>query len=268
MNSKIQLIVLDLDGTLLDEERRIPGSTVTLIQMVMGQGIVVTLASARPLCSMLPYVKQLRITVPVISLSGAYVTDRKEEKTLLKKPMNLAKFRKMIRGFEDDTFYIKVYSEDHLFVQEETVKTAQYSRTFGVPYSVVGRHGLSAMDKSPLRLALFNDSARIPEAVHTLKYWSDDFVAIRDTDHGLDIVEHTVSKGAALKVICQNFAIPLSNVMAIGNEGSDIAMVREAGLGIAMGNACEELKRYASYVTKTNKECGVEYAIQKYVLNV
>lgn len=265
MYPPVRLIALDLDGTLLDEEKKIPHRAIEMIAKAREKGIIVTLASARPLCSMLPYVCQLQLDAPLISLSGSYVTDEKQEKIWLKRPMNLLKFREMIRIFEEKNYYVKVYLENQLFVQEVTKETADYSRIFGVPYTALGPKRLRTLEKAPLRIALFDDSVRIQNASQILKMWSDDFAVIRDTDHGLEIVEPTVSKGAALKIICCGLGIPMENVMAVGNEGSDISMIREAGIGIAMGNACEELKQCADDVTKTNEECGVGYAIQKFV---
>lgn len=267
ISSDIQLIALDLDGTLLDEDKKIPSQTIEIIKEVMDKGVIVTLVSARPVCSMMPYAEQLGLEAPLISLSGAYITDMKKERVLLRKPVDLLKFREMISIFEERNFYIKVYYEEQLVVQEATQETIEYSRIFGVPYKAVGSKGLRVLQEPPLRVFLFNEPLKIQEASQILKRWSDDFHVIRDTDHGLEIVEHTVSKGTALKAICQEFNVPMFNVMAIGNEGSDISMIREAGLGIAMGNACAELKQYAFGVTKTNTECGVGYAIQKYILN-
>ncbi len=265
MYPPVRLIALDLDGTLLDEEKKIPGQAVQLIAKAQEKGIIVTLASARPFCSMLPYARQLKLEAPLISLSGSYVTKEREERIWLKRPMDLLKFREMVRIFEDDNYYIKVYLENELIVQEATEETINYSRNFGVPYTALGPKKLRTLDKAPMRIAIFDDAARIQKAQQILKMWSDDFAVIRDTDHGLEIVEPTVSKGAALKRICEDLGIPMKHVMAVGNEGSDISMIREAGIGIAMGNACEELKQYADDITKTNEECGVGYAIQKFV---
>jgi len=267
IRSDIQLIALDLDGTLLDDKKRIPIQTVEMIKEVIGKGVIVTLVSARPVCSMMPYAEQLGLKAPLISLSGAYITDMKQKRILLRKPVNLLKFREMISIFEDRDFYIKVYYEEQVVVQHETPETIEYSRIFGVPHITVGSKGLRVLKEPPLRVFLFNEPQQIKEASRILKEWSDYFNVIRDTDHGLEIVERTVSKGAALKAICLELNVPMSSVMAIGNEGSDIAMIREAGLGIAMGNACAELKQCAVDVTKTNSECGVGYAIQKYILN-
>lgn len=265
--SDIRLVALDLDGTLLNEDKQIHEDDVKTIQAIMSKGVLVTLASARPLCSMLPYAQQLGIKIPLISLSGSYVSDMQEREILLERPIDLTIFKEMVMAFEEKDYYVKAYSKNRLFVQEDDEVTQRYSKVFNVPYTAVGKKQLRALEMSLLRLAIFDEPSRIEEARETLENWSNYFKVIRDTDRGLEIVEHTVSKGTALKSLCQHFNISLEQVMAIGNEGSDLAMIQSAGLGIAMGNACEELKEQAVYVTKENTECGVGFAIQQYILN-
>jgi len=265
--SDIRLVALDLDGTLLNEHKQIHEQDIKIIQEIMSKGVLVTLASARPLCSMLPYAQQLGIKIPIISLSGSYVSDMQESKILLEKTIDLAAFREMVMVFEEKDYYIKAYSKSRLFVQEDDEVTQRYSNVFKVPYTAVGKKQLRSLDMSLLRLAIFDEPSRIEEARGILGEWSNYFKVIRDTDRGLEIVESTVSKGTALKSLCQKFNISLEQVMAIGNEGSDLAMIQSAGLGIAMGNACKELKEHADHVTKENTECGVGVAIQQYVLN-
>lgn len=265
--SDIRLVALDLDGTLLNDDKQIHEHDIKIIQEIMSKGVMVTLASARPLCSMLPYAQQLGINFPLISLSGSYVSDMQETEILVERPMDLAVFKEMVMVFEEKDYYIKAYSKNRLFVQEDDEVTQRYSKVFKVPYTAVGKKQLRTLDMSLLRLAIFDEPSRIEEARETLGNWSNYFKVIRDTDRGLEIVEHTVSKGTALKSLCQNFNIALEQVMAIGNEGSDLAMIQSAGLGIAMGNSCEELKEHAAYVTKENAQCGVGFAIQQYILN-
>lgn len=265
-DSDIRLIALDLDGTLLNKDRQIQEQDAKIIQKVMAKGVIVTLASARPLCSMLPYARQLRIKAPLISLSGAYVSDMQETQIILKQPLDLTKFQEMIAVFEEQDYYIKVYSSNRLFVQEDDEVTRSFSQKFNVPYTAMGKKQLKTLTRPPFRLAMFSEPSRIEKARKILEDWPQHFTVMRDTDRGLDIVERTVSKGAALTYLCRQMNIPLKQVMAIGNEGSDLAMIQAAGLGVAMGNACAELKEQADFVTKENTQCGVGFAIQQHIL--
>jgi Cof subfamily protein (haloacid dehalogenase superfamily) len=264
--SEIKLVAIDLDGTLLNDKRQIPGETIEAIQMVQRQGVIVTLASGRSFCSVLSYARQLNIEVPLITHCGAYVTDVKEETIVIKKRMDFSKAKKIISLFEEKDYYIKVYCNNMFFVQEATPKTVEFSVNFDIPYTVVGRKQLKTLKETPFRIVLQDEPERIQYAKEQLSQWKDVVTVFQDSPRGLEIVDAKVSKGLALRALCQKFDIPTSKVLAIGNEGNDISMLRVAGLGIAMGNASAELKCHADVITKSNLERGVEYALRKYVL--
>lgn len=246
MRADIQLVAIDLDGTLLDERKQIPPETVDVIREVIQKGVLVSLASARTFGSVLPYARQLATVAPLITYGGAYVADMCRKRVLAENPLDLSKTREIIALLEEQDYYIKVYSNDRLLVQEVTEETIEFSRKFGVPFEVVGRGRLSMMQEAPLRIVLLDEPERIRQARKLLKPWQKVFHFSQDTERGLEITDISANKGAALATICREFDIPFSQVMAIGNEGNDLEMILEAGIGIVMENACEELKQYAT----------------------
>ena len=76
-----------------------------------------------------------------------------------------------------------------------------------------------------------------------------------------------VNKGTAMHRVCEIYSINPENTMAFGDHELDIPLIKEAGFGIAMGNAVEKLKAVADYVTLSNEEDGVAYAIKKFILD-
>lgn len=262
----IRLIALDLDGTLLNDAKGIPDRTVGTIRQVMEQGVIVTLASARPFCSMLPYARQLGITAPLISNGGAYVADAGQEKVLAERPLGLAQYREMVSLLEERDYYIKVYRNDRLYVQEAIDETMAYSSAFAVPYTEVGRRRLATLAEAPFRVFVYANLAEALVARQLLAPWSEEVALTGEADSGLEVLNRSVNKGEALRAICQEFGVPMTKVIAIGNEENDVEMIKAAGLGIAMGNACAALRQHADWVTKTNNEGGVGEALQKYVL--
>lgn len=263
----IKLVAIDLDGTLLDDKRQIPAETVQMIQQVIGQGIAVTLASGRSFCSVLPYAQQLNLESLLITHCGAYVTDRREEQVLIKKKLDFGVAKEIISHFEKQGYYIKAYCDEMFFVQEETPQTIEFSQNFAIPYTVVGKEQLHRLAEAPFRIVLQDEPARIQSARQSLDQWQDEVIVFQETTRALEILNARVSKGVALRALCQQLQIPISQTLAIGNEGNDREMLCAAGLGIAMGNACAALKEHADIVIpKSNVERGVEYALRKYVL--
>ncbi len=89
---------------------------------------------------------------------------------------------------------------------------------------------------------------------------------MKSAPYYLEILSKRVDKGTGVKMLADYLGIAQENVMALGDQGNDIAMVNYAGVGVAMGNAIPELKEIAQFVTGTNSEDGVAMAIEKYVL--
>lgn len=263
----IKMVVLDLDGTLLDENKEIPPQTVKTIDRVREKGIAVTLASSRPLCSVWPYARELNIDLPLIAHSGAIITGAAGSAFRLRQPLNPQSARAALEVLESHGYYIKAYCDDILYVQEAIEETVRYSQLYGVEYRETGKNNLSKLPENPVRLMMFDkDERRIEQIPELLGDLQEDFSFANDTAYGLEMVDRSVNKGNAVKWLCDELGLAMREVMAIGNEGNDIEMIKMAGLGIAMGNACGKLKEVAADITRPNTDSGVEYALKKYIL--
>ncbi|GBG55743.1 haloacid dehalogenase [Sporomusaceae bacterium FL31] len=251
----------------MDDDRTIPLSTIAVIKEIQAKGIYVTLASSRPFCSVTPYARQLGISLPLITHGGAYIADYTGTNIRLRQTLNLGASLAVIKVLEDYDYYIKVYCDDVLYVQEATRETIKYSQQFGVEYHALGRNQLTTLTESPIRIAVFDQPERIHHVRKLIQPWLTYFSISSDTDSGLEFVDCSVHKGQAVARVCAELGIPMAQVMAIGNEGNDIGMLKAAGYGIAMGNACPEIKQMASYITKSNNDFGVEHVLQKYILS-
>lgn len=266
LQNTIRLVVIDLDGTLLDSHKQLQPQTRQAIKEVKQRGILVTLATGRTWGSTAPFALQLGIDIPVITYNGAYITAIGDKHPVEKKAMSIDLAGKMLKQLEQAGFYVKVYIDEHLYVQETTEETIAFSRRFGVPFTAVGRDNLAKLTANPLKISVIERSGRIQEAWRILEGWKNRFTINRDGEYGIEITEASVNKGAALERISKMLAISMNEVMAIGNEGNDVQMICKAGLGVAMGNAYDELKKMANIVTKTNDELGVAYVLKKYIL--
>ena len=266
MKQPIRLVALDLDGTILDEQKKIHEQTIAVIQKVRERGIRVTLATGRPLVSTIPFADQLGLDTPLITYNGALLSLYPQGDVIEKIPMPMKSAGKLLAELEDAEFYVKVYAEDTLYVEETTRTTIDFSKRFLIPFVAVGRHQLRNLAKSPLKIVVIERSNRIEEVWRLLEPWQEHFMIQRDGEYGVEITHKTANKGIALAKLCAFLDISLSHVMAVGNEGNDLTMIRAAGLGVAMGNACAELKKIADIVTKTNEDLGVAYVLKKYIL--
>ena len=93
------------------------------------------------------------------------------------------------------------------------------------------------------------------------------YTIMKSAPYSLEILDKRVNKGEGVKVLAEKLGIARENVMTLGDQENDIAMLEYAGLGVAMGNAIDSVKAISQFVTKSNREDGVAYAVEKFVLN-
>lgn len=266
MDTPIRLVAIDIDGTLLDSRRRLLPETEQAVEQVQQRGVLVTLATGRTWSSALPFAKRLKIKIPIVSHNGACIRSADSEAAILRKPMDMQLARDMVRNLEIAGCYVKVYVDDHLYVQEDTPETIAFSRDFGVAYTAVGQGRLADLAHDPLKISVVERSARIQTAWRILADWTDMFSIHRDGEYGIEITEKTADKATGIARICADYGVSWPNVLAIGNEGNDRLLLQQAGIGVAMGNAYEGLKQVADLVARTNDEQGVACILNKLIL--
>lgn len=265
-NVTIHLVAIDLDGTLLNERREIPESTVEAIQRFSKDGVQIVLASARPVCSILPYYAQLGLKTPIIAHSGAYIARSGGVESIVEQPLPMEEYRRFAAAMEKQAHYLKVYGEDCLYVRYAREETRRFSKNFFLPYAQMGENGLEKVDAVIFRIFIYGMEEEPLQAVKQLVKEQFPQFSVKRSEHtGLEILRRGVGKGSALASLCRTMGIDLANTMAIGNETSDICMIQEARLGVAMGNSCEALKRVADEITADHTDLGVERVLKKYL---
>ncbi|WP_126427986.1 HPr family phosphocarrier protein [Brevibacillus marinus] len=184
---------------------------------------------------------------------------------LQKKPLPLPEARQFLREAESLGCYIKVYVDDHLYVQAATEETLRFAAVHRVAFSETGVGKLADITAAPLKIVLIDE--RIDQLCEQLRNWQSAFTFIRDAADELEIVGKGVNKKAGVAELCRVMGIGWRQVMAIGNEANDLELVQAAGVGVAMGNASERLKQAADLVTRTNDEQGVAHVLRQVLLS-
>jgi Cof subfamily protein (haloacid dehalogenase superfamily) len=258
---KYKLIVSDLDGTLLDSERKISLRTKDLIHEFASRGGIFTFATGRMEASVEKYLDCLDISNPVIIYNGAKIVDVKKRLVLYEDLLeySLAKTALMIAsGYEWD---ILLYINKNIYVSKMTKVIEENMIKDGVCCEVVGNlHEF--LQCSPTKILIIGDPLHfipyvekvISAAKKTVNYVISEY-------NYLEILPVNSSKGNALKKLAETLDIPLDQTIAVGDNLNDISMIKAAGLGVAVENAHEEVKKNADYITRSNNEDGVAEVI-------
>lgn len=261
-----KMLMIDIDDTLLNDERQIPDETKESLRQAMDKGVTVTLATGRMFASAKQVARQLGLNVPIITYQGALIKNALDEEVLYECCVPGDVVRRLIEYAESRSLHLQLYYNDELYVKDDNEKTREYSRISNVPYRVLP--DFSELSESPMLKMLFIEQ---PERLERLQPELEEIFENRvkitkSRPHFLEITGREATKGQALKFLAQHYGFGPENVIAVGDSWNDQDMVAAAGLGVAMGNAVSALKEIADYITLTNNEQGVKHIIEKFIL--
>lgn len=256
----IKMIALDMDGTLLNDAGSIPQANVQALGQALAKGIKIILVSARPACAMLPYYQQLHLAdMPMAALCGAYIVHH--SMAIQEKAIPAVVCGKILSLFDMERDYIKAYGKNSLYVNRITDETIKYAENFNVPYKKV-----DFLAASPDKICRIYIPGILQKQAKLAAIQAVGMNHANLLESGIEIMPEGINKGSAVEFLCKRYGFSAENVMAAGNEGSDVSMVSAAGVGVAVGNAIASLQKIADVVVASNNEAGVAEAVQRYCL--
>ncbi|BBB91752.1 MAG TPA: Cof-type HAD-IIB family hydrolase [Methylomusa anaerophila] len=262
----IKLIAIDLDDTLLDDHLTISPRARETIREAVRRGVAVTVATGRMYRSALPFARQLELDVPFITYNGALIKCSISGEIILHIPVRRELAQQAAELCRVKNWYIQTYVNDMLYVKELDRYADMYSALAGVEPIPVGENIYKVQDP-PTKMLIVSEPDNIPDIQQTLQnVFNDKLYIVSSKPMYVEITDPAANKGRALELLAARLKIDRQEVMAIGDSGNDLEMIKYAGLGVAMGNARPEVKAAAQAVTRHNNDDGVAAAIEKFVL--
>lgn len=271
---KIAAVCTDIDGTLLDSRRELSSRTIEAVKRINNAGIPLILASSRMPSAMRHLQKQLGIlNLPMICFNGGYVildAGYSSSTVILNSVTIPLSICSAIGELAGSTIHVSLYTEDQWFapmVDQWTEREQSITKVNAtiLPFSsVMSRWEMAGLGAH--KVMCMGDEGGIADLYSELKgMFFDELHVYRSRPTYLEIAPKVVSKATALGLVMkERFNTDLSQVMSFGDNYNDIDMIRNSGLGIAVGNAIQEVKDVAKEVTLGSKEDGVAVAIEKY----
>lgn len=260
-----KMITIDVDDTLLNDERRVTEATKLALSEAMREGVTVTLATGRMFASAKQIASQVGMNVPLITYQGSLVKNLLDDQVLYERSVPSEMARYLFEYAHQHHLHLQGYYDDQLAGIEDNDKIKKYSKVSNVPYRI---DSLGHLLSQSLTKLLFIDEPHVLDT-HSAQLKSElgDSVHItKSKPFYLEVVHKEGTKGHAVRFLAQHFGCDLSEVVAIGDSWNDHEMLEVAGLGVAMGNAVDSLKAIADFVTKTNNEDGVKHVIDHFIL--
>ncbi|MDR7002664.1 Cof-type HAD-IIB family hydrolase [Neobacillus niacini] len=270
--ANIKVVFSDIDGTLLNSNHQITSCTKQTIQKVVQKEIEFILISARMPSGMKAIYHDLDIKSPLICYNGALILENpkvNENNKILYSAtisnMDANKIYDIIkRNFSNVSFNLFIY--DQWLVENKADKwTKQESDIIQVQPMAVDVKKHIAQNEAVHKILCMGDPHLISELEAELNDTLLNVCCYRSKNTYLEITSNDASKVLAIKALESYFAVKREEVMAIGDNFNDMAMIEYAGIGIAMGNAPQQVKDASDFVTKSNDQDGMKWALETFI---
>ena len=274
MPKPIRVIALDLDGTLLNSNKELSADNLAALKSAADAGIEIVPTTGRFYGGMPEAVRALPFVRYVISINGAEVRDLQTDEIIYRAEIPCAQAVEIMAALDRHPVIYDCYQENAAFMTadmkaqaDEIVSSPHYRKMIrelrqSVPElkAFLSERGLDIQkiqlftNRPELRLQLLAD---LPHMFENLSVSSS-------LDENVEINQGHANKGEALLALAKHLGIDREQTMAFGDGLNDLSMLKEAGIGVAMANACEEAKAAADCFTLSCDEDGVARGIEKY----
>lgn len=269
---KYKLLVLDVDGTLLNNDKEISSRTLAALLKVQQMGVHIVLASGRPTYGILPVAKKLELGNYggyILSYNGAQIIDARTGEVLFEKRINPELLPYLEKKSRKNGFSIFTYTEDRIITDNPQDPHIREEAALNNMKLVEEPEFSIAIDFSPCKCMLVSDDEEALAGLeeHWRKRLNGVLDVFRSEPYFLEVVPCSVDKANTLGILMEKLGVKPEEVIAIGDGVCDFSMIQMAGLGIAMGNAQDSVKVCADMVTASNEEDGVALAVEKAILS-
>ncbi|WP_291633119.1 sugar-phosphatase [Clostridium sp.] len=265
-----KLIALDMDGTLLNNEKQISPANNKAIQQARENGVKVVLASGRPLVGFKRYLEELNLVSEddyAVAFNGALVQSSTGTEIISKTTLTVEDYKYLYELSKELKVNIHVLTETGVISPKDNKYTRREAEMNHISCDIVAVEDV-AMDTTIVKVMFIDEPELIDEIIQKIpEAVSNNYTIVRSAPFFLEFLHKSVNKGAGVAALAEKLNIKQEEVICIGDAGNDIHMIKYAGLGVAMGNAFPEVKKVANFITRTNEQDGVAYIIDKFILN-
>lgn len=272
-----KMIFLDLDGTLLNDQKELPKENRTAIDEALEAGHKVLICTGRPLCSAIKLLPLFGLDKPgcyAITYNGGLIYDAGAKKAIYQKTLPLDQVKYVFeKAYEFGRIHIQTYTDQYLICEYDTKESQDYERVTKTDRKVVKDIFEELKGQEPCKmLAIAYDTDRKHiEAFREsmMEYCEGKMDVCFSCYEYLEFMPAGINKGNSIRWMCNYMNIPLEKTIAVGDAENDITMIQTAGVGAVMKNAGDDIKKYGNYITENdNNNGGVAEVIRKFMLNV
>lgn len=272
-----KMVFLDLDGTLLDDEKRLPEVNLAAIDEALAAGHKVLICTGRALSSAVKQLPVLGLDRPgcyAVTYNGGLIYDIGAKKTIYRKTLPTEHVKYLFDKAEEfGGIHIQTYTDEYVVAAHDTPEGRKYAQMTRMELKAADDVMQELHGQEPckaLAIAHDYDRKRLEAFRESLADWAENKMNLCFSCYEfLEFIPQGISKGDAVLFMSQYLGIPMENTIAVGDAENDISMIETAAVGAVMQNANDEIKKHGNYITeKNNNEGGVAEVIRKFMLEV
>ncbi len=263
-----EMLVLDLDGTLTNSEKKITEPTKKALLELQQKGKHVVLASGRPTCGILPLAEELEMKKYgnyILSYNGACIINCGNDEIIYNKTLPQSCIKEIYDCIDASIFNLVTYQDDYLICASEPNKHTYKEASINKIEIKVVDNFVEYVDYPVNKVLVTGDPELIDELKQTLRKKFKHMLNIFCSyPFFLEIMPSQIDKAHSLHKLLSSLRLSTDQMICCGDGENDITMLECAGLGVAMANAQSIVLEKADYVTKSNDEDGVLHVIREF----
>ncbi|MBF2597512.1 Cof-type HAD-IIB family hydrolase [Listeria welshimeri] len=274
-----QAIILDIDGTLLNDDKKISPETKKALITAQQNGVKLILASGRPTTGMHLYAEQLEMEKYhglLVSYNGAKVVDCQTKEELFNQTLTIAEGKAVLEHMKQFEVKVMIDKDDYMYVNNvydcyipykgEEINIIQYESRGG-NFKLCEKEDLAAfLDYRINKILTAGDPDYMQKNYQAMMApFKNTLNCVFTADFYFEFTAKNIDKAKALDTVLTPMGIHAENIIAFGDGHNDITMVKYAGTGIAMDNAVPELKAVANSITLSNNKDGIAQALNNFI---
>jgi Cof subfamily protein (haloacid dehalogenase superfamily) len=263
----LKLVAFDLDGTLVGRDLVLRPRVKDAIARMLAAGVQGCLVTGRMYQASVPFARELGFTAPLVCYQGAAIVDPQTDEVLRSLPVPQKTASAIIELARELKVHLQLYRNDEYYCTERNRFSDLYASLSGVEPVIVESLADTFAFSPATKAVMIDDPDRSAKLVGEVSQRLGALAYVtRSYPEFIEMMNPAVDKGEALKYVARRLGIDDGDVMAIGDSWNDAPLLRAAGLGVAMGNAPEELRHVAGAIVADVDGDGVAEAIDRYVL--
>lgn len=261
----IQMIVTDLDGTLLADKSCLPRENIAALKRAMERGAKVVIATGRMIESTVPIARQIGVNAPMVLLNGAMVYDLAADRILSGTTIPCETARRILCEIEKRGAYAQAFPGRGFYLEKATEWTAYYSEKIGVEGIETGMPLSKWLATDVYKLLCLGENADMNALADELAPLFPDISFVKSGRAHLEIIAKGVDKATGLKQISALTGISPKETIAFGDEANDLPILKYAAHAYAMENCAECVRAQISTFAPRNTASGVAKIVNQFL---